>query len=147
MYCLSGPNSPTFAWLCATGAGPCKYFSFVSRHTLSHVRRWSWRDIVRGGFPASLTGILIESSPENLAGTPAGGFLLSSPDLWHLSEPPSHPVAAATPATMGTEFQPGLEEEEFRTVGGVFQVVPSLHTVLPLSQLVAALYIHDLCSI
>lgn len=47
-------------------------------------------------------------SLENFAGIPAGGFLLSSPGLWHLSEPFFHQVAAAAISTpMESEFQPG----------------------------------------
>lgn len=134
MYYLLAPNSPAFARFSATGAGPYKHFSFVSRHKLSHVRGWCWRDTAKGvahDFPASLTGILMGGSPAIPAGNPAGGFLHSSPGLWYLSEPLSHPVAIATPAPLETEFQLGLEEEKLRRPGGVFQVAPSLHTILP----------------
>lgn len=80
------------------------------------------------------------SFPANFIGTPAGGFLFSSPSLWHLSELLYHPLAIATPPLVGSESQPGLEEKFRGGVEEVFQVVLSLGT-LPFTMVRVALYI------
>ena len=84
-----------------------------------------------GGSPASLTRIQVVSSPANFTGTPAGGFLLSSPSLWHLSELLYHPVAIATSPLVGSESQPGLEEKSLSGLGESSKLF--LPCVLPLS--------------
>lgn len=168
------PNLPIFAQLCDTGAGPYKYFSFVSRWKLSHISRWCWRNNAKGdacisgsgafssyscatgyflvslistpapGFPERLTGILEGRSPENFTGTLADGFLHSSCRLWHPRELSYHPMATNTPAPMGSESQPSLEKE-FRTIGEIFKVFPCLDTPPVTYSLVVTLYICYSC--
>lgn len=148
MYYLS-VNSHIFAHLCHTRTGLYKYFSSASRHELVMPTDSAGGILQKevliflvlvlfllallsvssflvslistpvGGSPASLTRILVVRSPENSTGTPAGGFLLSSPGLWHLSDLLYHPVAIATSPPVGSESQPGLEEK-FKWSGGVF---------------------------
>lgn len=170
MYCLSTPNLPSL--LCDMGAGTSKTFLLCQQAQISHVSRWSQRvlqkkvliflllvllllvlmsEVPVEGFPVSLISTSAGSYPASLNNILVGCKVSYSRGLLAIQTCGSYLKVFAIQwlqsclPTMSYDSQPGIGEEMFSRLGGIFQVCLPWLGALPDFQLVATVYASYSC--